>query len=332
MEITAQLIIDLSIPIIQSVLTDQEKFEEDVKYIFPQIDAPSELVELLQQSQSTYDEAKILNIAKLLYDATYPTFPKNGVRYDPSPSYFKRYPALCFFEFAAQHNSVEGLSKSADILTSGFGNIPVDKDRASRYYYQAAQQGDLYSIAHCSKTELISLKTNGVHLANFSLFRTYYQYKNTVEAKACLDDILKNCTDDEINRVTKALNTCQLLSFSNKYDDAIAYLKKETDSFSIPQDPYTTKKRGCYIATCVYGSYDCSQVWTLRRFRDNTLGSSWYGRTFIWLYYAISPILVKWFGKTKWFQKFWKTKLDKLVSKLQAKGIANTPYEDKDWH
>ena len=24
---------------------------------------------------------------------------------------------------------------------------------------------------------------------------------------------------------------------------------------------------GCYIATCVYGSYDCPEVWTLRRFR-----------------------------------------------------------------
>lgn len=39
-------------------------------------------------------------------------------------------------------------------------------------------------------------------------------------------------------------------------------------------------KGGCYIATFVYGSYDCSQVWTLRRFRDNTLDETWYGRFF----------------------------------------------------
>ena len=31
------------------------------------------------------------------------------------------------------------------------------------------------------------------------------------------------------------------------------------------------KKNGCYIATCVYENYDCPQVWTLRRFRDETL-------------------------------------------------------------
>lgn len=49
----------------------------------------------------------------------------------------------------------------------------------------------------------------------------------------------------------------------------------------------------CYIASCIYGSYDCPQVWTLRRFRDYTLDKIWYGRAFIKCYYAISPILVK---------------------------------------
>ena len=35
---------------------------------------------------------------------------------------------------------------------------------------------------------------------------------------------------------------------------------------------------GCYIATSVYGSYDCPEVWTLRRFRDEYLKGSVYGR------------------------------------------------------
>lgn len=87
----------------------------------------------------------------------------------------------------------------------------------------------------------------------------------------------------------------------------------------------------CYVATCVYGSYDCPQVWTLRRYRDDTLGSTWYGRAFIRTYYAISPTLVKWFGKTKWFKKMWKGKLDRMVKKLQDKGVESTPYEDKEW-
>ncbi|MCM1130748.1 MAG: sel1 repeat family protein [Roseburia sp.] len=93
----------------------------------------------------------------------------------------------------------------------------------------------------------------------------------------------------------------------------------------------TTSKNGCYVATCVYGSYDCPQVWTLRRYRDNTLGKTWYGRTFIKIYYAISPKLVKVFGNKNWFQRYWKKRLDKKVSKLQRNGVENTPYEDYDW-
>lgn len=98
-----------------------------------------------------------------------------------------------------------------------------------------------------------------------------------------------------------------------------------------PNYQQVVKKSGCYVATCVYGSYDCPQVWTLRRYRDNTLGATWYGRAFIRTYYAISPTLVKWFGNTNWFKKMWKGKLDRMVANLNANGVEDTPYEDRNW-
>ena len=88
---------------------------------------------------------------------------------------------------------------------------------------------------------------------------------------------------------------------------------------------------GCYVATAVYGSYDCPQVWTLRRYRDYQLAKTWYGRAFIRTYYAISPILVKLFGNTDWFKKMWRGKLDRIVKELQEKGYESTPYEDRKW-
>lgn len=88
---------------------------------------------------------------------------------------------------------------------------------------------------------------------------------------------------------------------------------------------------GCYVATAVYGSYDCPEVWTLRRYRDYELAETWHGRLFIKTYYAISPTIVKWFGDTAWFKKMWKGKLDRMVSNLQQKGFENTPYEDRKW-
>lgn len=98
-----------------------------------------------------------------------------------------------------------------------------------------------------------------------------------------------------------------------------------------PAKPTTQASGGCYVATAVYGSYDCPEVWTLRRFRDNTLASTWYGRAFIRTYYAISPTLVKWFGHTTWFKNLWRGKLDKMVETLQKQGVASTPYMDSNW-
>ena len=91
------------------------------------------------------------------------------------------------------------------------------------------------------------------------------------------------------------------------------------------------KSGGCYVATAVYGSYDCPEVWTLRRFRDNTLAETWYGLAFIRTYYAISPTLVKWFGETVWFKNMWKPTLDLLVERLNGEGVENTPYNDREW-
>lgn len=86
---------------------------------------------------------------------------------------------------------------------------------------------------------------------------------------------------------------------------------------------------GCYIATCVYGSYDCPEVWRLRRFRDSVLSKTWRGRLLIRTYYAISPKLVKWFGKTVWFKRIWKAVIDRIGLDLKNKGFDDTPYTDE---
>lgn len=46
---------------------------------------------------------------------------------------------------------------------------------------------------------------------------------------------------------------------------------------------------------------------------------------------AISPTLVKWFGKKSWFKKIWKKKLDKMVRNLNEEGVEDTPYSDLPW-
>lgn len=114
------------------------------------------------------------------------------------------------------------------------------------------------------------------------------------------NQVINLLADKESNNKTIAL-----------YEDKI---KKYETSY---QAPATPSSGGCYVATSVYGSYNCPQVLFLRSYRDNVLAETWYGRVFIQSYYAISPTIVKWFGKTKWFNSIFRNLLDNFVQKLK---------------
>ena len=131
-----------------------------------------------------------------------------------------------------------------------------------------------------------------------------------------------------LNTNPRAYNLDYRTNLTNRLNNEI---RQKDPTYVAPATPTTSGSGCCYVATAVYGSYDCPEVWTLRRFRDDTLARTWYGRTFIRLYYAVSPTLVKWFGETKWFKKLWKPTLDKMVRKLNSKGVEFTPYNDRNW-
>lgn len=85
---------------------------------------------------------------------------------------------------------------------------------------------------------------------------------------------------------------------------------------------------GCYIATCIYGSYDCPQVWTLRRFRDWYLYKRRWGREFIMFYYKLSPKLVSRMGNKQSFCAAWKIFLNLMVRVLNKRGYNSNYYKD----
>ena len=153
-----------------------------------------------------------------------------------------------------------------------------------------------------------------------------------VSIRAQLEMMKKLHDDSEKSKVSRERTLAATEASYNGKEPYYITFKKELLPDELTEAEKAPPKGGCYVATCVYGSYDCPEVWTLRRYRDNTLGSTWYGRAFIMLYYAISPKLVKWFGETKWFKKMWKGKLDNMVAKLQNNGVEDTPYEDKEWN
>jgi len=184
----------------------------------------------------------------------------------------------------------------------------------------------------CARTVLIGdlLLTMGEALQNNQMsshaIEIYKQAIDTIESEVFFSAGYK---DTNI--------PAQLASHHNRIVHAANFIRTNEPAYktkreiALQKTTISTKKGGCYVATCVYGSYDCPEVWTLRRYRDNTLSTTWYGRAFIRAYYAISPTIVKLFGETSWFKKIWKYRLDRMVKKLKENGVENTPYEDQNW-
>ncbi len=165
--------------------------------------------------------------------------------------------------------------------------------------------------------------------SNYNVTALWYVCRtNPGKSVVAARQIAKLLLDNGANYDVK--NTGGIALYNNQTDSEIEQMIKA--KFPNAQQGAAPAKKGCcYVATAVYGSYDCPEVWTLRRFRDNTLAETWYGRAFVRTYYAISPTLVKWFGETKWFKKIWRATLNRMVKKLNSKGFESTPYEDKNW-
>lgn len=96
----------------------------------------------------------------------------------------------------------------------------------------------------------------------------------------------------------------------------------KVDYMAAPTGKSTNKKEGCYIATAVYGSYDAPQVMTLRRYRDEILRATAFGRWFIRAYYRLSPPVAEKLKNAKHINKFVRSILDKWVEKLNRRFCA----------
>ncbi len=135
--------------------------------------------------------------------------------------------------------------------------------------------------------------------------------------------------------VKRRYDTPDFYEFAIPTDDLKNYAQSKKDEYTqkLRQDNsnYVSEEVSgdrCYIATAVYGSYNCPEVWTLRRFRDETLYRHVIGRIFIRAYYSISPHIVKYFGKTRTFNKIFKKPLDVLVNRLQESHVKSDYYVD----
>jgi len=106
-------------------------------------------------------------------------------------------------------------------------------------------------------------------------------------------DKYKNIVNEYLN-----LHLSSLVSLIIEYAKIEKYKKEFSD---LSKDELTSKNKidsdskssNCYIATFAYGGIDKKEVSLFRQYRDNILQKKCIGKIFIWIYYLISPELVR---------------------------------------
>ena len=168
--------------------------------------------------------------------------------------------------------------------------------------------------------EVLRIKPNcheawwGLYLCN-RYYDRYYQYKDKYSNSGPLTkaSIMANTIDKYAKRAIEYAPEAEKKKYKEEIQSELDYIKQIRDGAA---DSSSSEKSGCYIATAVYGSYSCPQVFALRRYRDDYLAKHFWGRIFIKVYYAVSPALAKHIDPNSYIGKSIRSFLDKKVERL----------------
>ena len=229
--------------------------------------------------------------------------------YKAAASISKCIPYVLDLVHQSQFNKHEQEEAITDIYQSLKTITKLFYDTVDNHFHKINNKADYFDewIKNCySITTILDIFASNLESRFAGNYQKYMVdcWKNAVEIRYILIPVDKK-TNREILR-----------SWEEK-------IRKYEPEYKNPQE------QGCYIATVVYGSYQCPEVWTLRRFRDDILNPSRCGKMLVRMYYYISPFLINKLGRSKYIISVSRKILDLLVKNLTSKGVLNTPYVDK---
>lgn len=210
------------------------------------------------------------------------------------------------------------------------------EDAANQFFEMVQKNGDMEMLQKDAEIQELYLKAFDIiddaspeERDFYSKFSNYFLYKGLMliwsgELEKQLGNT-KSISAQQLKPIYDELTAALDSAIGNNDKYKSEYMEEKSEIISefneeLSKAGITVRKEGCYIATAVYGSYECQQVRVLRQYRDNVLYEHFLGRVFICVYYFISPILIKRLGNKKWFVYFWRRLLDKWIHILQNKG------------
>lgn len=156
----------------------------------------------------------------------------------------------------------------------------------------------------------------GLYICNKS-FDHYYNYEDKYgnSGPYTKAEIMLNTLEKYAYRAIEYAPPEISKQYQSQISESINFIKSVGNG-DYDKNKKKSGKGACYIATAVYGSYNCNKVMTLRKFRDEYLEKRLWGKIFISIYYKISPKLVKIIKKNSWIENKIRTILDHIIVKL----------------
>lgn len=228
------------------------------------------------------------------------------------------------------------------VLISGYVSTTDIFNKFMEFAYTSNNLYSSFDSRYLRPSELALLISAGLSttekIISLKKYDTVNNSINVVEEKVSLKDFFQKYFNGAFSTSDDSIVCDYYRFYGHSYYDNSGTRKNITvtpesylniiQNYKIKTKYKDIKEYNCYMATYVFDSYNCPELWVLRRFRDKKLYSEKSIFPYIDLYYQISPKILKLFERSTTFQSFVKSFLFRLVQYLKSRGYEDTPYSD----
>ncbi len=199
-------------------------------------------------------------------------------------------------------------------------------DNSEHQKFETNYKAKYKEYGNLSISERNSSKSEKWKSENFS--KKVLFYKTILESYTFFSDSEKNFLsmgrlrllhEDSIDWKSSSIESCIKQSIEqDKSAFFPSYIRKQRAlAYEREQAIKERESFNCYVATMVYQDPFHENVVLLRDYRDRFLSKNMLGRAFIFIYYKVSPILVKHLGTMKWFNLICRKMVNGFVKKVK---------------
>lgn len=158
----------------------------------------------------------------------------------------------------------------------------------------------------------------GLHEAIINMYNPFFNFFSEFLYRLSLTEI-EDLEDPRLEKYLTIENGKKVVDMhlTLSFDEEQKAFTRETEKLKRENKKNNTKKgKNCFIATTVYENIDAPEIMKLRKWRDNVLCNSVFGKLIIEIYYFSGKYFANWINKFPFLKRIIKYFLDLFISKL----------------